>query len=279
MRSAQIQVTSAEADLTAYKKQSERTQKLVEGGALAQRDLEAATTQLAASEARLEAARASAAQARERLGWANVTSPIDGVVSDRGVAQGDVVQVGASMFTVIDPSSMRLKASVSSEQLGSVSVGAGVTFQVRGYPDQHFNGVVERIAPAADELTRQIPIWVSIPNPEGKLVAGLFAEGRVASRVREALVLPLAAVSLVSTPPQVKRVVANVVEDVSVHVGLRDEVSQTIEVSDGVSDGDLVLRGAAFAIVAGTSVQVTGEPRRANLEASRAVAPAAARAD
>lgn len=269
LRSAQLGVTSAQADLDAYRKQQERTQKLVEGGALAQRDLEAATTQSTASEARLEAARASYAQARERLGWANVTSPINGVVSERGVAQGDVVQTGAVLFTVIDPSSMRLKASVSSEQLGAVSIGAPVTFSVRGYPDQSFSGTIERIAPAADEVTRQVPIWISIPNPENKLVAGLFAEGRVSSQAHEALVIPVGAVSLVSTPAQVKRIVNGTVEEVSVHVGLRDELAQTIEVLDGLADGDLVLRGAAAQLIAGTAVQVSGEPQR--MEASRPV--------
>ncbi len=277
LRSAQIGVTSAQADLDAFKKQQERTAKLVEGGALAQRDLEAATTQSTASEARLEAARAQLAQARERLGWANVTSPINGVVSERGVAQGDVVQIGSVLFTVIDPTSMRLKASVSSEQLGAVSIGAPVSFSVRGYPDQSFSGSIERIAPAADEVTRQIPIWISIPNPENKLVAGLFAEGRVSSQAHDALVLPVAAVSLVSTPAQVKRIINGMVEEVSVHVGLRDELAQTIEIIDGVSDGDLVLRGAAAQLVAGTAVQVTGEPQR--MEASRPPESSPTRAD
>jgi multidrug efflux pump subunit AcrA (membrane-fusion protein) len=164
---------------------------------------------------------------------------------------------------VIDPSSMRLKAAVPSEALPVVRVGAPVTFRVRGYPDQTFAGAIDRIAPAADEITRQIPVWVKIPNPGGKLVAGLFAEGRIADQAREGLVVPLAAVNLITTPPSVKRVVDDRVEDVSVGVGIRDEIGRTIEITRGLGEGDLLLRGAASSIAAGTAVLLKERPMSA----------------
>ena len=86
------------------------------------------------------------------------------------------------MFRIIDPSSMRLEASVPSEDLSILRVGANVDFTVRGY-DRSFTGRIERIAPQADPTTRQVPIYVAIPNPGGRLVAGLFAEGRVVSQL------------------------------------------------------------------------------------------------
>ncbi len=60
-------------------------------------------------------------------------------------------------------------------------MGAVVDFTVRGY-EQRFEGTIERIAPQADPTTRQVPIYVAIPNVGGRLVAGLFAEGRVVSQ-------------------------------------------------------------------------------------------------
>ena len=56
-----------------------------------------------------------------------------------------------------------------------VRVGAEVTFEVRGYPGQAFTGKVERISPTADPTTRQVPIWVTVDDRTGRLVAGLFA--------------------------------------------------------------------------------------------------------
>jgi multidrug efflux pump subunit AcrA (membrane-fusion protein) len=61
-----------------------------------------------------------------------------------------------------------------------------VRFTIRGVGDQSFMGTVERLSPNADPVTRQVSIFVSLPNIGGKLLAGLFAEGRVeAARVRD----------------------------------------------------------------------------------------------
>ena len=59
---------------------------------------------------------------------------------------GDVVAPGTELYTIVDPSSIQLEASVPSESLSLVRVGAEVIFEVRGYPDQTFSGKVERIA-------------------------------------------------------------------------------------------------------------------------------------
>ena len=89
---------------------------------------------------------------------------------------------------------MRLEASVPSEDLSILRVGANVDFTVRGY-DRSFTGRIERIAPQADPTTRQVPIYVAIPNPGGRLVAGLFAEGRVVSSSASGLIVPINAVN------------------------------------------------------------------------------------
>ena len=88
--------------------------------------------------------RARSATTRSR-GWprrarrsttATVRAPISGLVARRHVNRGDVVSSGTELYTIIDPSSMRLEASVPSEQLGAITIGATVNFQVRGYPGQ-----------------------------------------------------------------------------------------------------------------------------------------------
>ena len=87
------------------------------------------------------------------------------------------------MFTVVDPSSMRLEASVPAAQLSSVQRGAaGRVLGVSGYPGRPSTGKVTRINPAADPTTGQVRIVVSIPNQKNTLVAGLFAEGECADR-------------------------------------------------------------------------------------------------
>ena len=75
-------------------------------------------------------------------------------LAERDPDMPTVVSVGTELFTIIDPSSMRLDASVPSEDLTTLRVGVGVEFSVRGY-DKPFRGRIERIAPQADATTRQ----------------------------------------------------------------------------------------------------------------------------
>jgi RND family efflux transporter MFP subunit len=194
--------------------------------------------------------------ARKALGDATVTAPITGLVARRHVNRGDVVSAGAELYTIIDPSSMRLEASVPSEQLGAIAVGATVHFQVRGYPGQTFAGRIERISPMADPVTRQVPIFVTIPNAQGRLVAGLFAEGRVLQEVKQALVVPLTAVNERGGAPWVLRVRDGKTERVDVALGIRDAQTERVEIAKGLSDGDVLLVGAAQGMTPGTPVRI-----------------------
>jgi RND family efflux transporter MFP subunit len=180
-----------------------------------------------------------------------------GIVSDRQVSAGDVVQPGALLFNVVDPSSMRLEGSVPAEQLSQVRLGAPVSFTVNGYPGRTFTGKVTRINPTADPATRQVRIVISIPNTEGRLVGGLFANGRLASQSHNGMVVPASAVDSRSNVPAVFRIKNGRLERVPVQLGLRDEAAETVEIASGVQVGDTLLLGAAQGITTGTIVKVS----------------------
>jgi RND family efflux transporter MFP subunit len=192
-----------------------------------------------------------------------VTSPINGIVSERAVTAGDVVQPGAALFTVVDPRSMRLEGSVPAEELNQVRVGAPVTFTVNGYPGRTFTGRVTRVNPTADPATRQVRIMISIPNAEGRLVGGLFATGRLASESTTGMVVPVSAVDSRSSTAAVFRVKGGRVERVPVQLGIRDESAERIEIRSGVQPGDTLLLGAAQGITPGTIVRVSSPSDRA----------------
>lgn len=258
--SAQSAVRSAEQALGVAEREAARTETLVKGGALAERDLEAARNAVAAARAQLADARARLASAERQLGDTVIRAPITGIVSDRPVNQGDVVAPGTPLVTIIDPSSMRLDASVPSAALPSLRVDQPVEFRVRGYGEQLFTGHIERISPAADPVTRQVPIYVSVPNTAGRLIAGLFAEGRITSETRTGLVVPSAAVETEGSSSWVLRVRDGKAERVAVEVGLTDEARGRVELRSGVAEGDVLLTGAAHAVTPGTPVKVAAEP-------------------
>ncbi|MBK9071881.1 MAG: efflux RND transporter periplasmic adaptor subunit [Myxococcales bacterium] len=259
VQSAQAAVQSAQAMAAMAQREVERTKAMVEGGALAQRDLERAESAAKSASAGLGQARAMLAASRSQFGDATVLSPMAGVVSQRPVNQGDVVSMGALLYEIIEPSSMRLLAQVSSDGIASLGIGKVVTFEVRGYEGQKFEGTILRIAPAADPNTRQLPIIIEIPNTSGKLVAGLFAEGRVSSEVRKALVVPGSAIDTSGDQPTVLRVNQGVAERVVVATGLRDARNEVVEITSGVAAGDVLITArAGQKIKAGTKVTLPG---------------------
>jgi membrane fusion protein, multidrug efflux system len=249
-------VRSAENQLAVAQRERERAETLVKAGAVAERELDMARNSVSTAEAQLADARSRLVNATKQLGDAIIRSPINGVVARRSVNRGDVVTVGSELFVVIDPSSMRLEASVPSESLGELKIGATVDFQVRGY-DQRFQGRIERISPLADPTTRQVPIYVTIPNDAGRLVAGLFAEGRVITQTAEGLVVPLNAVNTSGQMPWALRVNAGKTERIDVQLGVRDPRTERAQITSGVKEGDMLLRGAAQGITPGTPVTVS----------------------
>ncbi|MBW8874170.1 MAG: efflux RND transporter periplasmic adaptor subunit [Acidobacteria bacterium] len=254
--SAQAAVESARTSLAVAEREAQRQKTLEAAGAVAQRNVETAQQSVVAAQATLAQARAQLANAAKQLGNARVTAPFAGVVSERPVSPGDVVQAGTALFTVLDPSILQLEAAVPAEQLAVLRVGSPIEFNVTGYAGRAFRGSITRINPSADPATRQVRIYAEIPNPGGALVAGLYAEGRVESESRTALTLPLGAIDRRMAKPAVLRVRDGKVERVEVELGLEDDRDQRVEVRRGVAAGDVVLVGGAQEIAPGTPVRL-----------------------
>jgi RND family efflux transporter MFP subunit len=267
--SARAGLTSAINNADIARRELARSEKLLAAGAIAERDIEQSRRSAIAANAALADARARLATAQKQVGNTVITAPISGVVSDRPISVGDVVQAGALLFTVVDPSSMRLEGSVPAEQLSQVRVGAPVTFTVNGYPGRTFSGKVTRVNPTADPATRQVRIVISIPNAEGRLVGGLFANGRLASQSHTGLVVPANAVDARSNIPAVFRIKGGKVERVPVQLGLRDDAAERIEIASGVQVGDTLLVGAAQGITPGTIVKVSSPSDKATSAAPK----------
>jgi RND family efflux transporter MFP subunit len=266
MLSAQSADASAKLSLENARRNFQRSDTLEKAGAIAERDLELAQSQLAAARAASADAGARLTQAQQQLDKTFIRAPFGGLVSDRPVNAGDVVQPGTALVTVIDPRSMRLEASVPSEQIAALRVRAPVRFAVSGYPGRTFIGRIDQINPAADPVTRQVRIYVSIPNEGSALVAGLFAQGRVATETRTALLAPVSAVDQRGVTPVVMRIKGGKAERVAVQLGIRDDVRSMYEITSGIVAGDTLLLGAAQGITPGTPVRVVVASDRTTAE-------------
>jgi membrane fusion protein, multidrug efflux system len=254
--SARVAVTSARANVALNQRELERQRALLQAGAVAQRAVETAQQNLTAARATLAQYESQLASAEKQLGYTSVTAPFSGVVSERPVSAGDVVQPGTALYTIVEPSSLRLEASVPAEAIGQLQVGSPVVFTVTGYGNRAFRGQITRINPSADPTTRQVRVYAEIPNPGNDLVAGLYAEGKIESETSTGLVVPTAAIDRRLARPAVLLVRDGKVARVDVELGLADDREQKVEVRRGVQAGDVVLLGAAQTIQPGTPVRL-----------------------
>jgi RND family efflux transporter MFP subunit len=254
--SARSAVRTAQSALQNARRNAERSSRLSQAGALSDRDLETAQQNQTNAEGALADAQARLASAQKQLGNTQVRAPIDGIVSERQVTGGDVVQIGTAMFTIVDLGTLRLEATVPVEEIGRLHVGTAVEFGVSGF-DRRFTGKIERINPAVDPATRQVRIYASIPNDQQSLVAGLFAEGRVSTNSRRAVAVPASAVDRRGTSPVIHRIKGGKVDVVPVELGVQDEAAELIEVQSGIAPGDTVLLGSAQAVTEGSAVRIT----------------------
>ena len=254
--SARSGFTTAENAAERSKRDLERSERLAQAGAIAERDLEQARLANTGAQSQLADAQARLTLAQKQLDDAQVRAPFGGVVGMRSVSEGDVVQPGTALFSVVDPGSMRLEASVPAAALSQVKVGSAVSFTVNGYPGRRFHGKVSRVSPSVEQGTGQVRIVVTVPNT-GALVAGLFADGRVASEQRTGLTAPYSAVDLRGLRPTVMRLKGGVAERVEVEIGVRDDEVERYELLSGVGEGDTLLVGAAQGITPGTHVKVS----------------------
>jgi membrane fusion protein, multidrug efflux system len=254
--SAQSAVRSAENALQMARSEETRTARLIEAGALAERNLETAQNAVASAQAALADARARLVSAEQQLGKTTIRAPISGVLTGEAANAGDVVTQGTTLFQVIDPSRLELQASVPAEELPNLRVGTPVDFEIRGSAGQQFTGRIERISPSADPVTRQVSVFVAVPNSDRRLVSGLFAQGRVATQRRRGLIVPKSAVQVEDVRPWVLKVTEGKTERVEVQLGVEDRRTERVEVLSGVTEGDLLLLGAAQHLTPGTSVEV-----------------------
>lgn len=255
--SAKSAVTQAQLSVDQATRELQRSATLLAAGAIAARDKEAAERALAGAQAQLADAKARQSMAEKSVRNTVIRAPFSGIVTERSVNAGDVVSPGTALFTIVDPASWQVEASVPADAIGSIRIGSPVRFTVSGLKDREFEGKVTRINPIADATTRQIRIYASVPNKTGTLTGGQFVNGSVSTDMRVGLMVPDKAVDQSGISPFVVRVKGGKVEKVDVGIGLHDVATETMEITKGLAVGDTVLLGAAQGISVGTQVKVS----------------------
>lgn len=211
---AKANLREIQAKLANVRKTRDRNKNLFERDLIAESELDSAQTEYESLLAQLESAKAQLAQAQAdleydetNLGYTKIRSPIDGVVTDRAIDEGQTVnssQTAPTLFTIAeDLSRMQVEADIDEADIGQVKKGQDVEFTVDAYPDQSFNGKVDeiRLVPKTESNVVTYTVIVKVHNPELKLMPGMTANISVISRKGENI-LKVNSAALRFQPPQ-----------------------------------------------------------------------------
>ncbi|MBZ5682098.1 MAG: efflux RND transporter periplasmic adaptor subunit, partial [Acidobacteriia bacterium] len=191
---AKAAVVSAEAGVAVAKQRLDATKMLLDAGATSQIEFKSAQAGYDAAMAQLAVARSQLASTGEAASRTSIISPLDGWVSERRVDEGEAVKSDDHVLTVVDPRMLELTGRIGALDAARVRPGQSVTFAIDAAPGQAFTGTVARVDPVADPATRQVGVYVRLPNADRRVVAGQFARGRirVGATARSVVVPPLA---------------------------------------------------------------------------------------
>jgi RND family efflux transporter MFP subunit len=247
----------------------DRLLKLKEAGLVTQQNLddgltekEATSARIAAAKAQLKAAEEDIEQIKTRLSKTVVCSPIDGVVSFRGVNVGDLVgEMGSPkiMFRIINTRILDLTVPVPSIEMSRVHVGQPLSFSTDAIPEKTFTGKVMFINPVVNEADRSVKITAEVNNLSEELKGGLYVKGRIITGKRTGI-LRVPRVALLSWDVTQKKGDLFLLKG---EIAIRQKVQtgsvigDFVEVTSGLSSGDSVVVRGGFNLKDGDRVNVT----------------------
>ena len=193
---ARASLTSAESQLNYAKLTYERTKQLYEASAATLAAYQEAQNTYTQAQMSKKNAQAAYDQAMVDLGYAEIYSPIDGIVLDRAVEVGQTVAASFStptLFTLAnDLTKMQVEADVDEADIGQVKVGQRVTFTVDAYMEDTFDGTVNqiRMKPTTTSNVVTYTVIIGAPNPDLKLFPGMTASVTIVTEEETGLAVP-----------------------------------------------------------------------------------------
>lgn len=212
---SQSQVDQAQAQLTYQEATFNRLKVLYDKQLISQSDYDQALFNYENAKASLRSSKSALSRAIVNLDFATITSPIDGVVLNRAVEEGQTVAASfntPTLFTIVnDLTRMEVQTSVDEADIGKVKQDQRVEFTVDAYPDMKFEGFVSevRLQPVTTNNVVTYVVILSAPNPEKKLMPGMTASATIYVEEKEnTLVLLGKAIRFIPDPEYLKDLIA-----------------------------------------------------------------------
>ncbi len=245
-------VREARAVLEEAKQSVERLKKLFSQGAVVATDLESATALESVADARFNSSLNSVrekialvgvqtalrALAEQRLSDTKINAPFKGKIQNRTVAVGSYLNVGQPILELVRTDVLRYRASVPERFASRLKIGQKVRLLLHGESPREV--AITRISPALDSVSRSLMFEAEVPNEDGALRGGSFAQADVVlDEQSQAITIPVSVMVRFAGVQKVWKVVDGKVKEAVVEVG--EEKNNLIEIRNGLQEGDSVL--------------------------------------
>jgi membrane fusion protein (multidrug efflux system) len=206
----------------------------------------------------LEQAEASISAINTRINDRIIRAPFDGTVGLRNISLGALVETGDQIATLDDTREIKLDFTMPSLFLAELKPGLKIKARAAALGNKEYQGEVESIDSRIDPVTRSILVRALLPNPDGSIIPGLLMQVDLLRNIREALVIPEAALLPLADRQYVMRRITDggkdTVEKKQVKIGLR--MPGYVEVLDGLSAGDQVVTHGNSKVQPGDALDV-----------------------
>ena len=282
LNSAQANLKSAQSDLDYQKANYTRYKSLYDQGLISANDYDQAYLSYIRAQQTVAQQQESVKRAQTNLGYATITSPIDGVVLSKEVEEGQTVASSFSTPTLFkiaqDLTNMRVIANVDEADIGEVKEGLRVTFTVDAFPNDMFEGHVTQVRQEATTESNVVTyeVVISAPNKDLKLKPGLTANVTIYTlEMRD--VLAVSSKALRFTPKETMLNEGETITDIDTKQKLWVKEGPNIKavaVETGMTNGTLtqIVKGVSAGTEVLTDVQ-NEQPEEENTEASNPFMP------
>lgn len=248
LSSQQANASSAKSALDYQTTNYNRYKQMYDKGLISANDFEQARLSYQQARESYTTALNNVARAKTNLGYATITSPIDGIILSKAVEEGQTVAASfntPTLFTIAkDLTDMRVIADIDEADIGEVKEGLRVTFTVDAYPDDVFNGAVTQVRQQATTSSNVVTYAcvISAPNKDLKLKPGLTANATIYTKeIKNVLVIPAKALKF--TPNEKLLQEGETIEDIKAKekVWVRNgKAFKAIAVKTGNTNGTMV---------------------------------------
>lgn len=228
----------------------------------AQAALKAAQVKLRRLEAKILSARSNLKQAKAQKntasimkGYTKIRSPITGIVQERMVDPGVVVQPGMGILKIGDYHKIRLRANVAQQDAVNIKVGTPIVAKIPGTNVNKITGKITSIFPQTNSNTRTVTVEAIVNNPKTQLLSGQFLEMQIiTARQSNVLSIPSSALTQFKDKKAVWLVNGEVAQRKTVTTGLIS--GKKIEITNGLKPGDIVITSGHSKLMENSRVAV-----------------------